>query len=99
MTDLTARLDAIQDRAERVDIPGTPMAEVLRIRNSQADVPFLLDLARKQQAAIDAVKADGWDEGAEEATEHWAATAYSPNSNGPSDPPRNPYREALEAKP
>ena len=36
---------------------------------------------------------EAWDEGAEEAAEHYAAHAYDPNSNGPVDPPRNPYRQ------
>jgi len=61
MTDLTARLDAIQARAE--EDPGCKeypcfSAECVAMQ----DRTFLLDLARKQQAAIDAVKrlAIGW---------------------------------------
>jgi hypothetical protein len=52
MTDLTDQLDAIQKRA---DAPFTTAAN--GIAQVDADRDFLLDLARKQQAAIDAVKA------------------------------------------
>lgn len=34
-----------------------------------------------------------WDDGAEAATEHWVEHMYDPNSNGPVDPPLNPYRK------
>lgn len=44
-------------------------------------------------------KAEAWDEGAEALTDHWANTQYSPNANGPTDPPANPYRAAtIEGK-
>ncbi|WP_104087063.1 hypothetical protein [Arthrobacter sp. GMC3] len=44
-------------------------------------------------------KAEAWDEGAEALTDHWASAQYSPNANGPADPPGNPYRAAtIEGK-
>jgi hypothetical protein len=49
MSDTTARLDAIQARLDA----ATPGA----ITITPSDVSFLFDLARKQQAVIDAVKA------------------------------------------
>jgi hypothetical protein len=49
MTDLTSRLDAIDARLAAA-APGA-------ITITPTDVAFLLDLARKEQAALDAVKA------------------------------------------
>jgi hypothetical protein len=95
MTDLTDRLDAIQKRAERAEIPASPMVERLRDRKSQADVPFLLDLARKQQTAIDAVT---------ELANEWTAVGQGPTQFDSalrvcSYKTREAIREALEAKP
>lgn len=44
------------------------------------------------EAAAPYMLAGAWDEGAEESADHWAQTARNPNPNGPTDPPRNPYR-------
>lgn len=51
------------------------------------------DTADRLEQELETAKADAWDEGVEEATEHWTQTAYNPNANGPVDPPRNPYRD------
>jgi len=61
MTDLTDQLDAAERRydiSQAVLSHGSSstISQLYRLGESANDVPFLLDLARKQQAAIDAVK-------------------------------------------
>jgi len=62
MTDLTDQLDAAEGRydiSQAVLSHGSSstISQLYRLGESANDVPFLLVLARKQQAAIDAVKA------------------------------------------
>lgn len=59
----------------------------------------VLDLSGDDSLSLNTgLKADAWDEGAEAATEHYAAHAYDPNGNGPADPPSNPYRKFKHGK-
>jgi hypothetical protein len=56
MTDLTARLDAIQARAETSADAGNFVQRALTESDLiNVQIPFLLDLARKQQAQLEAV--------------------------------------------
>lgn len=92
MSENTERLDAIQRRIDA----ATPGAVTI----TPSDVAFLLDLARKQQAALDAVTArlDEWDSykpwpDAEE-TQVW----YSSGKRHASEAVRALIADALEAK-
>jgi hypothetical protein len=78
MTDLTARLDAIQARLDAA-APGA-------ITITPSDIAFLLDLARKQQAAIDALS-------------DWAGRSRTGFYDEAQDDVVQIIREALEAKP
>jgi hypothetical protein len=78
MTDLTARLDAIQSRLDAA-VPGA-------ITITPSDIGFLLDLARKQQAAIDALS-------------DWAGRNRTGFYDEAQDDAIQIIREALEAKP
>jgi hypothetical protein len=81
MSDLTDRLDAIQRVLD------------VRISPGPNDVNFLLDLARKQQAALEAVlkRAKAWED------------AYHQDGTGPgrivADDFRSAIQQVLEAKP
>jgi hypothetical protein len=105
VSELTERLDAIQTRVDEAEAkrkrsrafrdPIFDAGMMLAIQASSADVPFLLDLARKQQAALDAVR---------EACDRIITNADGHKPPGPPHPTREQatavrIRQALEAKP
>jgi hypothetical protein len=81
VSELTERLDAIEERVNEAEAkrkcsrahpdPIFAAGMMLAIQASSADVPFLLDLARKQQAAIDALLYVAEHNTADNATGRW----------------------------